>query len=393
MASEFGSIAITGLGMVSSLGHGVIPSCAAARAGILRATRLPGVQVYDGDSLSPALLIGHPVRGAEGFEGVGKRAVLASEALRDLLSQDGSGAPDGATMGLLLNLGDNYFIEALLDRHEKVVIRNGSPFDESQAEYEEKRQRLKENLLPRINELAGTSFHPRFQRIYFEGHAGFVQAVADAIELLRTRMLPACIVGAVDSYLEPSLLQALLSLGVLKTPEIPVGFMPGEGAAFVRLERFEEAQRRGAPIAAVIESPNVSSEELHRFSPEPPLGIALADVLSRTLRGAAVEAGEIGWMLGSLNGDEWRAREWGMARVRTRGLSGEINLWNPAQSFGELGAATAAFATCAATRAFQRGYARGKRILVWVSSEKGTKGALLVRRHDALPNLKGASRG
>jgi 3-oxoacyl-[acyl-carrier-protein] synthase-1 len=378
MDSSKRAIAITGLGMVSSLGHGAIPSCAAARAGIVRAAPLPDFLVHDGASHEPAALIGHPVPGAEGFEGIGKLAVLGWEALTDLMTSAGPGGPPGAGTGLLLALSDGYFIETMLARRARAAAKN-EVRSEQRMEYEAKRQQVEARLLPRIRELSGVAFHPGVQRLYFEGHGGFLHAVADAVELLRRRELGACIVGGVDSLLESELLKLLLELRVVKTPERPVGFIPGEGAAFIRLERAEEASKRAGGVLALLEAPQLAREPQHRFASEPSSGVALAEAISRTLQGAAADSQAVGRIMGNLNGDEWRAREWGMVVTREREHVGQVAMWSPAESFGELGAATAAFSLCAAVRAFQRGYSLGRRILVWASSESGLKGAVLVR--------------
>jgi 3-oxoacyl-[acyl-carrier-protein] synthase-1 len=378
MDSSQGAIAITGLGMVSALGHGAIPSCAAARAGIVRAAPLPDSHVHDGASHEPASLVGHPIAGAEGFEGIGKLAVLSWEALTDLLASTRPGGTPTSGTGLLLALNDGFFIEAMLARRERAAAKN-KVRSEQREEYEARRQLLDAGLLPRLSALSGAAFHPGVQRLYFEGHGGFIHAVADAVEMLRQRELGACIVGGVDSLLEPEVLKVLLELRVLKTPERPVGFMPGEGAAFIRLERAEEAAKREGSTLALLEAPHLVREPQHRFSSEPSSGVALAEAISRTLRSAAADSREVGRIMGNLNGDEWRAREWGMVMIRERARVAQAAMWSPAESFGELGAATAAFSLCAAVRAFQRGYSRGRRILVWASSESGLKGAVLVR--------------
>jgi 3-oxoacyl-[acyl-carrier-protein] synthase-1 len=266
----------------------------------------------------------------------------------------------------------------MLARRARAAAKNGVR-SEQRMEYEAKRQLMESRLLPRLRELSGVAFHPGVQRLYFEGHGGFIHAVADAVELLRSRELGACIVGGVDSLLEPELLKILYELRVVKTPERPVGFIPGEGAAFIRLERAEEASKRAGGVLALLEAPQLAREPQHRFASEPSSGVALAEAISRTLHGAAADSHEVGRIMGNLNGDEWRAREWGMVVTREREHVGQVAMWSPAESFGELGAATAAFSLCAAVRAFQRGYSLGRRILVWASSESGLKGAVLVR--------------
>ena len=62
------TIAITGLGMVSSLGLNVINSCAAARAGIFRANELDYLSIFEEESGNMVPVTAHTLTGfAEGF--------------------------------------------------------------------------------------------------------------------------------------------------------------------------------------------------------------------------------------------------------------------------------------------------------------------------------------
>jgi len=205
-----------------------------------------------------------------------------------------------------------------------------------------------------------------------------VRALADALTLLRERRLNACIIGGVDSYLEPELLRTLHQLRILKVPDQPVGIMPGEAAAFILLERYEHAVRRGAAVEALIGAPGLGTEDSHRFSGKPPHGQALHEAIHQTLQRHHEPTDTIGWLMGSLNGDTWKAREWGHVLTRLPQELTSARIWSPAESFGELGAATAAVSVCNAVRAFQRGYAKTRHILVWASNEDGGKGALIV---------------
>ncbi|MGC3997783.1 MAG: hypothetical protein QM767_09940 [Anaeromyxobacter sp.] len=83
-------------------------------------------------------------------------------------------------------------------------------------------------------------------------------------------------------------------------------------------------------------------------------------------------------LIGSLNGDGWRAREWGLALTRLPAHVRETPLLLPATSLGELGTAFPLTAAVLAHRAIARRYAGGGSVLVWAGGDDGAKGALIV---------------
>src|SRR3954469_2360875 len=79
-------LVLTGLGMISSVGHDVVTACAAIRAGMARPAPLVGMGLLDLESGELVPVIGHPIRGAtDGFYMVGRWVRLAQEAVEDLL--------------------------------------------------------------------------------------------------------------------------------------------------------------------------------------------------------------------------------------------------------------------------------------------------------------------
>ncbi|NTX02577.1 beta-ketoacyl synthase N-terminal-like domain-containing protein [Myxococcus sp. CA040A] len=302
---------------------------------------------------------------------------LATAALSDLMGYAGQEAHDAKSLGLLLNLDHGYFHQCQQARQRQQAEQLGLPTKDL-PDLEEERERYRRRFLPRLEELSGVTFHPRHQRLFFEGPAGFFSALEEAIRKLRARELDGCVVGGVDSYLDPELLRMLLGLRMLKTPDQPVGFLPGEGAALVLLERYEHAARRSARIESLVGTPGVGQDSHHRFSGKPNAGGTLAQTLRGCIQQPELRGRRVGLTIGSLNGNEWRAREWGMSLLTLGPELGDARQWHPAESFGETGAATAAFATCMAVRALQRTYARTEDVLVWASGEDGRKGAVRI---------------
>ncbi len=87
---------------------------------------------------------------------------------------------------------------------------------------------------------------------------GLVEALRQAQDWLERGVCDRCIVGAVDSLVDTTVLAPLDLLGLLKTVARPVGMLPGEAAAFHVLGRVPSGAqppaathvRVGVPVTA-----------------------------------------------------------------------------------------------------------------------------------------------
>ena len=363
-------LAVTALGMVSALGHDVVQSCAASRAGIVRISDLDELTVHDERTAQSEQARGHIIPWVTaGFTGLGRRVALGAAGLRGLSWQAVEALTDLPRSALLL-VTSSHFHRQLLEEQEYLPPDREALL----ASYEER-------LVPSLLKALGLRDAPAVQRVFF-GEGGLLQALRDADDLLRTASVERCIVGAVDSLVEPQEAWALWRLGLLKTPANPVGVLPGEAAAFVMLERPGAASRRDARIHAVLEAPVSQQEPFHRRSGRPALGRALGRCVGGALDSLMDREAPIGLIVGALNGDAYRAQDWGHALIQLRGpvpFLGEVPLWLPAASFGELGSATGLAGLCMAVRGFARGYCRTTQVLVWTAGDDGTRGAFCLR--------------
>ncbi len=360
-------LAITGLGMVSALGDDVVASCAASRAGLSRLSSLGEVQVWDPESRQL-----EPARGAaipwltEGFSSHGRLAALATEALLDLLSRPHQ--EPGPRCAFYLCAPGGYYLQEL-------ESREGVPA----SLHEARRAMYQQRLLPAVLRAARLQTSPKVQLLSF-GDTGFLLALQDALRQLEAGVVESCIIGGVDSLVEPRLVEALDQLRLLKTPGNPVGLLPGEASAFVRVERWDSAVRRGAQVLATLEAPCVEAEPFHRLSRTPALGEALVRCIRRTLGALGGPREQALRVIAALNGDSYRATDWGHALVtlRSQGYLAEAPTWYPVASFGETGAAAGLLGICMAVRGFERGYLPEGGALLWVSGDDGSRGSLLL---------------
>ena len=360
-----GRLAITGVGMVSALGDNVVASCAASRAGMSRISSIEEVQVWD-----PVSRKLESARGATipwltgGFSGHGRLAALAAEALLDLRSRH----PPDAQCALHLCAPGGYYLQHM-------EARDGIP----PSLHEERIARYQQRLIPAVLRAAKRQAVAKTQPLWF-GDTGFLLALQAAHRQLDAGEVGACLIGGVDSLVEPRLVEALDQLRLLKTPGNPVGMLPGEASAFMQVERWDAAVRRGARVLATIEAPSVDTEPFHRMSRKPALGEALVRSIRRTLAPIGGPRKQALRVIAALNGDSYRAADWGHALVtlRTQDDLPETPTWYPAASFGETGAATGLLGICMAVRGFERGYLPETDVLLWVGGDDGSRGSLLI---------------
>lgn len=383
-------ICITGMGMVTSLGLDFVNGCAAARAGLIRLNNL-NVLNFIGDELWG----GEPVTAhmvpniAEGFSGFAKVLLLGRHALNDLFARRKMSDVELNRTGIYINLSDQYFLDAHVafeNLERENLFRDFSYEERKRAEddfHEDQALpsiRWKEecrNLIPRLLESCDLALKPPHQSIFFGNHVGIISAIQNGIKNIRLGKFDRCIVGGIDCCTEPRFLVSAAAAGVLKTTTNPIGFIPGEAAGFILLEKIEDAKARGIEAASLLGSLTTSIDKTNRLSDHPPNGIALALSIDTVLSALNYPTQEVGLVIGDLNGDSYRAMDWGHAMVRLESKYGigDLPLWLPAMAFGETGAATGALSICTGTWALKRKYAPKGAILVWLSSDNGARAA------------------
>lgn len=369
-------LAVTALGLVTALANGLVQSCAASRGRLLRIVLLDGVNVFDEGSPEPVPVRGHAAADlAHTLRGVERLVHLGAAGLADLLPH--TGLTNLRRVGLHLALPSGLYLsaweaESARAHQTKGVPRPGPPANgHPPSRAVEARAALEDKLLSLLLRRAGVAAGP--SRLYLHDGGGFVSALREANEAIASGAVDACIVGGIDSLVDPNVLEALGGLHLLATPARAAGILPGEGAAFVLVERAVAARRRGATVHAVL-SGFAEARGPGRLVEVHEPGRALAEAIAGSLAASHTAPG---FVIGSLNGDERRALDWGYAQVRlqARGVLRDAAEWHPATSFGDLGAATGPAAVCAAARAFARGYAPSPDCLVWLAGDDGSRAA------------------
>jgi 3-oxoacyl-[acyl-carrier-protein] synthase-1 len=372
------SFTVTAIGMTTSLGLDSRDACAAARAGLVRLTEIdtlnaaidPVLAKEDLDGIPP--LMGHlaPVVGA-GCSGLAKLLALSKPALGELLERIELKPHEWARTGLCVNISDAYFegrfAEAPEGLDEEVPPAYGDHWKRTVAAFPERLRAALDVAVP-----------AQAVAVFPGGRVGIIAMLRHAAKMIRGGLVDRCIVGGVDSCIHPVGLQSYATAGVLRSAGNPVGFFPGEAAAYFLLEQETTTTRAAVVrIAATAMSNDVPSLDTEAA----PCGRGLSDAVVEVLGQGADGRSFPPLVIADLNGTESRAADWGYALVRLRSIFGEqaFDVWLPAQSFGETGAAAGAIAVCMAHRATERGYLPGAAAVVTLASEDGGRGAILLQ--------------
>jgi 3-oxoacyl-[acyl-carrier-protein] synthase-1 len=348
-------LALTGMGMATPVGYDAPTACASIRAGVANLEVLeefPYVEFfrYGGDIVKPA---GGRVTGlTDGHLGASRFSRLAMPALAEAIEISGINLTD---------LNRVKFIIALPD-----VARPGRD------------ERMEKVLIRRIAGSVGfTKDLPKVEYIY-SGHASACVALQNAQNILAKGEADHIIVGGIESFLEPATLLWLKKEGRLKSDSNVNGFNPGEASFFLVVEKKDTAAKRKAKIIAYLKGIAVATEKDSILSKKPPTGIGLSQALGNTLKHHLQEL-PISMVICDMNGERYRGAEWGYALVRTlKGVKGTLKLWHPADCIGDTGIASAGISIILGATAINKGYADGKHVLIWASSDNGTRGSLIV---------------
>jgi 3-oxoacyl-[acyl-carrier-protein] synthase-1 len=230
------------------------------------------------------------------------------------------------------------------------------------------------DFVPRLADRSGGKIDAARSRLFPEGRAAAFPALAAAFDELRARGGPV-LVGGVDTHLDLHLLGSLDREGRVLCAGVADGFVPGEGAAFLLLDR--EATPSGGGRAAIrrarVHPPGLAEEAGHRRSEEPYRGEGLPRAVAAAL--ADVPGREVLRAYASLNGEHIQGKEWGVTTLRTGlGAGGGFRLIHPAECFGDAGAATGAILLGLAALELTSGHAASP-VVAWASSDGPRRGA------------------
>lgn len=368
---------------VSSLGRNADIACAAARAGLSRASELQ-FTILENDR-APGLAIGHPVPLIGAFQGDGRLVRLLAAAFHDLLERIPEATLQSARIGFYLAIPawnrEREGLPLIIDDRARARYVEGCGHGAQIDDVARGRRILAGALalarLPRTLVISATMAF-----VSTRGHTAAIELFDRARTDLQAGSTGIAFVAAVDSLVEFRALRWLYATHRLKGAESPAGLAPGEAAALIALSGRSTAREQSVTVDIdhIAQSESASQFLLGH----PADGKGQSEVM-RQLTGAIGGFTGREWAITDQNGEAFRASDWGCSLVRlgkTRipaDSGGQV--WLPAGSFGDVGAATGAVATCVAVRAFERGYAPARNVLIMTNSDGASRaGCVLSQR-------------
>ncbi|HYO53651.1 beta-ketoacyl synthase N-terminal-like domain-containing protein [Archangium sp.] len=241
---------------------------------------------------------------------------------------------------------------------------------------------LPETLCAELGRRGGPWIHPERIQVFQAGHSAGLLALKEARQWLLRREGPLCLVGGVDSYLEPETLEWLDGRGQLKSNTSRWGFVPGEAAGFCLLASPEEVKSCGLEPLAQILSVATAIEQSRAVPGVVCMGVGLTRAMREALE-ALPDSERVEQVICDLNGERYRTDEYGFTVVRLQErFVDATEAWTPADCWGDVGAASGPLFLGLAVASSQRGYARGARVLAWTSSEQGERSSALLELPD-----------
>lgn len=357
-------LALTSLGMISSVGHDVISSCSAIRTGISRPKEILDITVINEEDESMPI-IGHPVHGyTEGFNIVGLWMRLGRGILREVIR-----------FGNLPGFTDSTFWQ----RTGWIGVTPYIQDDRFESDDSCNPELICQVYLVRLLESMGLKLISNAIDVVCTSHSGSIEAIKIASEWISSSRVDRVVVVAVDSYLDPMTLDWLSNQGRLKTPDNPVGLSPGEAGAGFMIESGGQAKQRSALVFGWVEEATVGDEPNHIFSGNVNSGLGLYNVVKQTLKRSSIQKPFLGDIITDLNGENWKAYELSNAQVRLAELiDPKCRFIFPAMSLGETGSASGSISIVIAAHSFSRKYSQTRNTLIVSSSDYGRVSSVII---------------
>lgn len=337
------AIAIKSTGLVTSVGLSAPAACAAIRAKISNPTETRFI-----DS-GGEWIMAHQVPLEKPWRGRAKLTKMAAMAIAECL--EGIPREHWASIPLLLCVAER-------ERPGRLDGLDDQLFLEIQQELE-----------ARFGSQSGVIPH---------GRVSVAIALAQARKLIQEGNLPYVLISATDSLLTWPTLSVYERNDRLLTAGNSNGFIPGEGAGALLVGRpAGKAELLCTGIGFGKEKAHIDSEEPLR-----------ADGLSIAIKGALGDAGcqmhQLDFRITDLSGEQYYFKEAALALGRIlRQRKEEFDLWHPAESIGESGAAAGTAPFAVAEAACRKAYALGTHILTHMANDAGQRAATVLHFRSA----------
>jgi uncharacterized protein (TIGR02270 family) len=217
-------------------------------------------------------------------------------------------------------------------------------------------------------------------QVITRGNASLYHTISQASRAIDSQPDTLCILGCVDSLHRESILDYFEEQGRLKSPGYgrQNGLIASEAAAFLMVEDLEQARRAGRPILARISTLGLAEERQPRSSEQTGSGKGLTEACQRAME--PLKEVPIFNILGDLNGEDTRAEEWDTVQLRCFPKDRAAPfLRAPAESYGDIGAASGGVLACIAAEGFKRNWLNSP-AMIFCSDDFGPCGAVVLEK-------------
>jgi len=337
-------LAIRSVGMVCPVGLDAASGCAAIRA---RISRFEEVPFHDG-AWQP--IVGSPVPEiAPNRQGWRRLAPLLTRAVLDCLEP--AGAPTltaGGALPLLIAIDDPERPDFPEDLPARLVAE------------------VRVTLGKRISDSP---------EVLAEGPCSFFRALDRARQVVAAGGGAGCLVAAVDSLLNGRALARLEEQGRLLTERNSDGVIPGEAAAAVWVTPADGCSAALAEVVGIGFGEELSALEEDR----PNVAMGMAQAMRQALADANLTLPEIDFRVGGMTGEQATFGEASTALARIQRVHKEqFELWGPAEILGDVGAALTACMTVVTAVGIAKGYAPGRRALLYAFAPSAARSACVI---------------
>jgi 3-oxoacyl-[acyl-carrier-protein] synthase-1 len=216
--------------------------------------------------------------------------------------------------------------------------------------------------------------------VFTTGHSAGLMALDAGCQSIETGEAELCLVGGVDSYLEPETLEWLDAEEQLHSRTNRWGFIPGEAAGFCLLASPSAAERYGLGVQGHVLAAATAMEPNRIKTDTVCIGEGLTESFGEALQPLAGSGTRVDRVICDLNGERYRADEYGFAIVRLgQYFVDPSDFLAPADVWGDVGAASGPLFVALATVGGRGGRAAARHVLAWASSESGERSAALLR--------------
>lgn len=341
------SIAIVGLGVRCAVGLVGPAAAAAVRAGVSALREHPFMM----DKVGEPMIVSYEPTLDLALEGPDRFARLAAPALREALAPLSGRNVDLASVRTVIGTPDprpglpSGIEDALGNAVSTVMERKASQ---------------RSTILP-------------------NGHAAGLLAMKHARDLLHTGRSRFCLAGGVDSYLTADSLEWMDEVGILKSSRNRNGFHPGEAAGFCLLTTAATAMEFSLPVLGWVETMGSAREESPIRTKTICVGRGLSEAIRQATSPLRLPEERIDDTICDLNGEPYRSEEFAFTVLRTQlAFVSGTQFVAPADCWGDIGAASGPLFANLAIASALRGYAKGPRTMIWASSERGDRAAVVI---------------